>query len=76
MGTGASAIQAIPEIAEQAAHLTVFQRTPNYVMPAQNHPLTDEQAGQIKADYPAIWERAGRHVFGFPMPPPTACTTT
>ncbi|HZZ49885.1 MAG TPA: NAD(P)/FAD-dependent oxidoreductase [Pseudonocardia sp.] len=69
IGTGASAIQAIPVIAEQAAQLTVFQRTPNYVMPAQNHRLTDEQRQQIKDDYPRIWEQARRHVFGFPMDP-------
>ncbi|MEC8480117.1 MAG: NAD(P)/FAD-dependent oxidoreductase [Pseudomonadota bacterium] len=42
IGTGSSAIQAIPVIAEQAQHLTVFQRTPNYTMPAHNRPLTDE----------------------------------
>ena len=38
IGTGSSAIQSIPIIAEQAAHLYVFQRTPNYSMPAQNAP--------------------------------------
>ena len=39
IGTGSSAIQSIPIIAEQAAHLTVFQRTPNYSMPARNGPI-------------------------------------
>ncbi len=39
IGTGSSAIQSIPVIAEQAAHLTVFQRTPNYSMPAHNGPI-------------------------------------
>ncbi len=39
IGTGSSAIQSIPIIAEQAAHLTVFQRTPNYSMPAHNGPI-------------------------------------
>ena len=52
IGAGASAVQAIPVIAEQAAHLTVFQRTPNFVVPAQNHPLSEEQVAEIKADYP------------------------
>jgi cyclohexanone monooxygenase len=42
IGTGSSAIQSIPVIAEQAAHLTVFQRTPNYSMPAHNGPIPDE----------------------------------
>ncbi len=69
IGAGASAVQAIPVIAEQAAHLTVFQRTPNFVVPAQNHPLSEEQVAEIKADYPAIWKKAQSHVFGFPMSP-------
>jgi cyclohexanone monooxygenase len=41
IGTGSSAVQAIPLIAAQAAHLTVFQRTPNWVVPAHNRELTD-----------------------------------
>ena len=42
IGTGSSAIQSIPVIAEQAAQLTVFQRTPNYSVPAWNGPITPE----------------------------------
>jgi cation diffusion facilitator CzcD-associated flavoprotein CzcO len=42
IGTGSTGIQAIPVIAEQAAHLTVFQRTANYSIPARNAPLTTE----------------------------------
>jgi len=42
IGTGSTGIQAIPVIAEQAAHLTVFQRTANYSIPARNAPLTPE----------------------------------
>jgi len=51
IGTGSSAIQSIPIIAEQAAHLTVFQRTPNYTVPAHNQPLDPELKRNIKADY-------------------------
>ena len=36
VGTGATAVQAIPEIAQQAKQLTVFQRTANYCVPARN----------------------------------------
>jgi|HigsolmetaAR202D_1030399.scaffolds.fasta_scaffold00042_70 cyclohexanone monooxygenase len=54
IGTGSSAIQAIPVIAEQAAHLTVFQRTPNYVAPARNRPLSAEELAEIKARYREI----------------------
>ncbi len=43
IGTGSSAIQSIPIIADQAAQLTVFQRTPNYSVPAHNRPLTAEE---------------------------------
>ncbi|MFY0611022.1 MAG: NAD(P)/FAD-dependent oxidoreductase [Hyphomicrobiaceae bacterium] len=53
IGTGSSAIQAIPVIAEQAAHLTVFQRTPNYSIPSRNGPMTDDYAQYWKQDYPA-----------------------
>jgi len=51
IGTGSSAIQAIPIIAEQAKHLTIFQRTPNFSVPAQNEPLTSEKQKAVKADY-------------------------
>jgi cation diffusion facilitator CzcD-associated flavoprotein CzcO len=69
IGTGASGIQTIPHVAEVADHLTVFQRTPNYVMPAQNHPLDDEFRQQIKANYGEVWDKARSHVFGFPLDP-------
>jgi len=51
IGTGSSGIQAIPIIAEQAAHLYVFQRTPNYSIPAGNRPLSTEELDEIKAGY-------------------------
>ena len=51
IGTGSSGIQSIPVIAEQADQLVVFQRTPNYSVPAGNKPLTDEDRTQIKATY-------------------------
>ena len=54
IGTGSSAIQSIPVIAEQARHLTVFQRTPNYSIPARNAPLTDAERQAFRANYPEI----------------------
>ncbi len=51
IGTGSSAIQAIPVIAEQAAHLTVFQRTPNFSVPAKNAPLDEEWVKAFKKHY-------------------------
>jgi cation diffusion facilitator CzcD-associated flavoprotein CzcO len=51
IGTGSSGIQSIPLIAEQATHLYVFQRTPNYSVPAGNKPLSPEELDDIKAGY-------------------------
>ena len=51
IGTGSSGIQAIPVIAAQAEHLTVFQRTPSYTIPAWNAPLEDELQRAWKAHY-------------------------
>ncbi len=51
IGTGSSAIQAIPVIAEQAAHLAVFQRTANFSIPARNAPMTDAYEREWKSDY-------------------------
>ena len=58
IGTGSSAIQSIPIISEQASHLTVFQRTPNYMVPAHNRPLDLVYEAEVKADYAALRDRA------------------
>jgi len=54
IGTGSSAVQSIPLIAEQAARLYVFQRTPSFVVPARNAPLDPREAKAIKTEYPAL----------------------
>jgi cyclohexanone monooxygenase len=64
IGTGSSAIQAIPVIAEQAAHLTVFQRTPNYSIPSRNAAMPEAYEVDWKASYDerreqARWARTG-----------------
>ncbi|MBV5245759.1 NAD(P)/FAD-dependent oxidoreductase [Mycolicibacterium sp. PAM1] len=51
IGTGSSGIQSIPLIAEQAEQLYVFQRTPNYSVPAGNRPLTDTDVAEVKSNY-------------------------
>jgi len=51
IGTGSSAIQSIPVIAEQAAHLTVFQRTPNFSIPTRNMAMDDEYEQSWKTGY-------------------------
>jgi len=62
IGTGATGIQVATEIAEQADHLTVFQRTPNYAVPLGNHPLDAEFRRWYKENYDEIWEQV-RHNF-------------
>ncbi len=71
VGTGSSAVQAIPQIAKQATQLTVFQRTAAYVVPAHNGPLNPAFEARIKADYPAFRRRnrAMRVGFGSDFPP-------
>ncbi len=56
IGTGSSGIQAIPIIARQARHLTVFQRTPNFSIPARNAPLSAERVHELKRDIGKIRE--------------------
>ena len=57
IGTGATAVQLIPEIAKEVGHLTVFQRTPNYCAPCRNSPVTPEEQQQWKASYDTIHKR-------------------
>jgi cation diffusion facilitator CzcD-associated flavoprotein CzcO len=64
IGTGSSAIQAIPEIAKEAAHLTVFQRTPNYTIPAQNRPLDPKEYEEVRAHYAELRETAKKQPNG------------
>ena len=54
IGTGSSGIQAIPLIAAEAAHVVVFQRTPNFSLPARNRPITDAEHADIKSRYPQL----------------------
>jgi cation diffusion facilitator CzcD-associated flavoprotein CzcO len=54
IGTGSTGIQAAPVIAAAAGHLTVFQRTANYSVPARNAPLTEEFKQYVKRSHPEI----------------------
>lgn len=72
IGTGSSGIQMIPIIAEQAAHLTVFQRTANFSVPSVNRILTQEVASAHKREYAGRRLEARRTPFGIAgHPPPT-----
>ena len=68
IGTGSSAIQAIPVMAQQAASLVVFQRTPNFSVPARNAPLDPEHERRVKANYSEIRRRNRESRAGYVVP--------
>ena len=73
IGTGSSAVQSIPLIAEQARELTVFQRTAAYAVPAHNGPLDAHFESKVKADYAGVRARNRRMAVGFgSLQPPNA----
>lgn len=67
IGTGATGVQIIPKIAPVAKQLTVFQRTPNYVLPGRNYIIDEHEANEIKERHPSTWDRASNHPFGLAM---------
>ncbi|MCA6109438.1 flavin-containing monooxygenase [Bradyrhizobium cenepequi] len=71
IGTGSSGIQSIPVIAEQAAHLTVFQRTPNFALPAHNGPPPADRLGMLEGDRAGYREQARWSLTGVPYPQQT-----
>ena len=70
IGTGSSAVQSIPIIAERAEQLTVFQRTPNFSIPARNGPISDERLAEYREDPDAYREAARWSGAGVPRPVP------
>ena len=68
IGTGSSGIQAIPLIAEQAAHLTVFQRTPNFAFPAHNGPSPADRVAALESDRADYRAQARLSLTGVPLP--------
>jgi len=71
IGTGSSGVQSIPVIAEQAADLTVFQRTPAYSLPARNRRLRPDEVAEMKANYRAYRQAQRESGFGVPVTLPT-----
>ena len=57
VGTGATAVQLITEIAKEVSHLTVFQRTANYCAPLRNRAISAEEQEEIRTRYPEIFEK-------------------
>jgi cyclohexanone monooxygenase len=69
IGTGSSAIQSIPEIARQAASVTVFQRTPNFSVPAHNGPIPPQELADWQANRAAYRARGRAEGLGFMIYP-------
>ena len=68
IGTGATAVQTITEIAKTVGHLTVFQRTPNWCAPLHNAKIGEEEMRRIRASYPG-------DLRALPARPPAASST-
>lgn len=69
IGTGATGVQLIPIAAHTAEQVTVFQRTPNWILPGRNYTITEDERRAYRANYDELWALAREHFFGFPWPP-------
>ena len=69
IGTGATAVQLIPLVAGVAKELVVFQRTPNYVLPARNYPIDAMTRRSIKDNYDELWDMIRENPGGWAFPP-------
>lgn len=69
IGTGSSGIQAIPEIAKEAAHVTVLQRTAQYAFPAGNRPISPDEMEEARKSWQTIRAKMIAHPGGFPADP-------
>ncbi|ADP83313.1 flavin-containing monooxygenase [Pseudofrankia inefficax] len=65
IGTGSSGVQVAPLIADEAASLTVYQRTPSWCTPLNNHPISAEQQAELKGSYEKIRDALAVAVAGF-----------
>ena len=70
IGTGSSSIQSTPLIAQDAAQVTVFQRTPNFSLPAKNCPISDEEVAEFRRNFPIYRQMLRDGNPGVPLPPP------
>ena len=70
IGCGASTVQMLPVMAKTAKSVTVFQRTPNFVLPAMQKPMTPEWEKEIKDNYDEIINKCRNHVFGMAFDSP------
>lgn len=64
IGAGATTVQMLPVMSQDAESVTVFHRTPNFIMPAMQKPMTPEWEEEIKANYDEIIAKCRNHIFG------------
>jgi cation diffusion facilitator CzcD-associated flavoprotein CzcO/SAM-dependent methyltransferase len=69
VGTGSTGVHLVPKLAPVAKELTVFQRTPNYVLPGRNYPIDEYQAADIKNKFDETWEIANANLAGHAVKP-------
>jgi cation diffusion facilitator CzcD-associated flavoprotein CzcO len=67
IGTGSTGIQAAPVLAQESKHLTIFQRTANYSIPARNRPVTPDEVAVTRENYADIWRQARSGTNGHPF---------
>lgn len=67
IGTGSSGVQCISDLAPRVGHLTVFQRSPQYVVPSQNGPIDPSLIERVRKDYDGYWHSVlhSTTAFGF-----------
>lgn len=70
IGAGATTVQLVPAMAEEVGEVTVFQRTPNFILPAMQQPMTEEWEKEIKENYDAIVAKCRNHSFGMAFDSP------
>lgn len=66
IGNGATAVQIVPVVAQEAAHVYEFSRNPYHCLPGRNHKLDSDDWEEIRAHYKEIWERARNNIMGLP----------
>ena len=76
IGTGATGIQVIAEIADKVGELKVFQRRPNWSTPLNNAPISDEEMAEIRARYDEIFDNCSKSPGGFEHVPTSGASGT
>jgi cyclohexanone monooxygenase len=74
IGAGATTVQLVPVMCQTAESVTVFQRTPNFILPAMQRPMTPEWEKEIKEHYDEIVDKCRNHVFGMAFDSPVGRT--